>query len=121
MPLGSENWNVCAAGADCGDDAAGMETAAASTTERIVALEPVKPAATALAVCALRSRSRLGGTAQNAIREAGIGALHILLVGLQLGANGGIGALHARIGQEHLLARRVVALHLGRRGLGIGE
>src|ERR1700722_17206165 len=111
MPLGSANWKVCAAGAAadtaCGADAAGTAGTVTSNRARSVLLEPVKPAAAALVGCALGGRRRFGGAAQNAIRETRIRTLHVLLVGLKLGANGRVGVLNPGIGQQHLLAGRI--------------
>src|SRR5579859_3178052 len=87
-------------------------------------LEPVKPAA---ALCFLGS-ARLAalvdfgvgidrpaivgrdGTAQQTIGEAAIGILDGgALVGIEAGADAGIGIFGLGIGQEHLLAGRIVA------------
>src|SRR5579863_486419 len=116
MPLGSANWKVwavgAATGAACGADAAGATATVTSNRARSALLEPVKPAAAALVGCALGGRRRFGGTAQNAIRETGVGALHILFIGLELGADGWVGVLDPGIGQQHLLAGRIIAGHL---------
>src|ERR1700678_3918797 len=108
MPLVRENCKVLA----CSVVSPGPANATQGSAVRISAprrvLEPVNPAAAALfggggSRRAFGWRRSLGGTAQNAIGEAGIGALHVLLVGLQIGANGGIGVLHSGMGQEQLL------------------
>src|SRR6185312_8253959 len=102
MPLVRENWKVRACSVVASGSANAMPGSAAranvvSASAAKRNLEPVKPAAAALVAGgrAFGLRRGFGGTAQDAIGEAGIGALHVRLVGLKLGADGGIGVLHA--------------------------
>src|SRR5476649_974510 len=122
---------VCAGtGAAARDKAAISEAAQAAAN-----LEPVKPAAALFFLGGRRLLAlgdfgvgidRLAGIgcdagAEDAVGEAAVGILDRgALIGIQPGADARIGPLHLGIGQQHLLAWRVIAAHAGGHGLGIG-
>src|ERR1700710_1762643 len=139
MPFCSANWKVLlpvwrgltGAGWDSlarsGAAVAAARPAISERTQTAANLEPVKPAAALFFLGSRRLLAALGdfgigidrlaivgrdGGAQDAVGEAAIGILDRgALVGIQAGADAGVGPLRLGIGQQQLLARRVIAPH----------
>src|SRR6478735_954273 len=129
-------WESLARLASLGAAAASEAAVRRKAPVRAARLEPVKPAAAIFlggrrgALAALvhlgigidrPARIGRGGAAEQLVGEAAVRILHRgAPVGVQAGANAGVGGLHLGVGKQHPLAIGIVALHLGRHGLGIG-